>query len=1230
MTGKSLYTTVMRMRRFLIIEIVLFSVFAGAISSRASDELPEYFRSALSALQKNPSAADAEAHLIRVFTFWNEVGPEPVTAVLSRYATDKRASLNVRSRARFLSAIAQARLGNKNAAAAQIAKMGFIEDWVHIGPFSNVGGAGFDTEYPPEKEPVQDPDAAVLGKERSVYWRTVPKEAVHMGMVHLEALSVPADNTCGYAKTVFKSTRAGTALLQAGAGGVFKAFWNGEEALRDDVYRTAGPDRSAALVAVRKGDNTLLFKVCTEEIGNFGFYARLTDRRGRPIKGSFEKEKAVAVSASVSSTKAPKPLPGPIQILSDKKEKHPDDPKAQSAAARYLYFTQSGDLNTGEVRDMAKKACKLKDNAEDCLLWAVSALDRSEQQLALEKARQIAPKSEDVYTASAEWTMEGPEPARALPFIEQALEINPDSPRAAMLKAAVMGRRGFARTAYAQAEALVETHPSVPALIDFARYSAEAAGSMVGGERFMKKGAAFNFDEAYRHTELAEAALARGDLRGLEQHISDMLFAAPHDDDTYVKIAALREGAGQTAQAEAALRRRLVSAPENADAMTDLGMFLMREQRKDEAVDLLTRALDLRPQDAKTAEYLQYLGPVEPMESSFIIPDTVFLSPDFSSRGDNRKKLSDESEYLVDQTVVEMYGSGLASRFRQIVFRIGNRTDAKNWRVRDIQYLPNTQQLKILAAKVHRKNGDVDKIINRGTVSISEPWYRLYYDVAAEVLEFPSLEPGDTVEISYRIDDVTAANIFNDYFGDFAFIEETTPKRFWRYVVIAPKTRQLRFNQPTYPLKKTVEETKGTKTYFFEARDIPRLRREAGMPGTAEIAAYFHVSTYKSWKDLGQWYKGLIRHQTVSDSRIRAKVKELVRGKKTTLEKVRAIYDWVVSAVRYVGLEFGIHGYKPYRAPLVVSRGFGDCKDKASLLVTMLREANIKAEFVLIRTKDLGLLSTEPASLSVFNHAIAYVPSLDIYLDGTAENHGIFELPSLDQGAFALILKDTGATPVTTPVLPASKNHIALRAEIVLDTKGNGVMTADVSVQGKDAAALRRGLETRATRNDRFEASLAAVYPGTSLDKLDISSLSNPSEPVAYGFSASIPSLATLKGERLEMPADEGLGLVSTYAKLPIRQYDLTVGPPRIAERAVKVAPPPGYEPVDLPKSTNLSTPFGALSFQVTKQGDTVETSRRFEISADRVSPEDYPKFVDFVRKVDEALSSRLVFRRKK
>ena len=107
-------------------------------------------------------------------------------------------------------------------------------------------------------------------------------------------------------------------------------------------------------------------------------------------------------------------------------------------------------------------------------------------------------------------------------------------------------------------------------------------------------------------------------------------------------------------------------------------------------------------------------------------------------------------------------------------------------------------------------------------------------------------------------------------------------------------------------------------------------------------------------------------------------MEQVLKGvdRKDELAVVRAIYNFVVTNTRYVALEFGIHGYKPYRVDRVLARRFGDCKDKASLIHAMLKVAGVDSRLVLLRMRHLGAIGEEPASLAAFNHAIVYVPQV--------------------------------------------------------------------------------------------------------------------------------------------------------------------------------------------------------------------------------------------------------------
>src|SRR5690606_28919518 len=115
-------------------------------------------------------------------------------------------------------------------------------------------------------------------------------------------------------------------------------------------------------------------------------------------------------------------------------------------------------------------------------------------------------------------------------------------------------------------------------------------------------------------------------------------------------------------------------------------------------------------------------------------------------------------------------------------------------------------------------------------------------------------------------------------------------------------------------------------------------------------------------------------------------------------------------------------------------------------IVTMLRELGIPSTVVLVRTGLRGDFDDLPASLAPFDHAIAYVPSLDLYLDGTAENTGSTELPSMDRGAFALQINEGQAKLVRLPQAPASESVTARSVHVDLRPSGAAGIRVSTSV----------------------------------------------------------------------------------------------------------------------------------------------------------------------------------------
>jgi transglutaminase-like putative cysteine protease len=676
--------------------------------------------------------------------------------------------------------------------------------------------------------------------------------------------------------------------------------------------------------------------------------------------------------------------------------------------------------------------------------------------------------------------------------------------------------------------------------------------------------------------------------------------------------------------------------PDEPAAQVALGKLLHRTGKGDEALATLRTALALRPQDPELKRYLdrlaagehEDLGVPDELARRFAEDTLTLLPPAAKAPAD---AAGSGAVVLLDRRVVRVHRNGLSRTFAQRIVQVITERGAEDNKEFAVHYTPGREEVDIRQARVFRRNarGEITTLeaTDRSDEDLSEPWYGLYYDNRAEVVRFEGLRPGDTVEIQYLVDDVGSDNQMADYFGDLQFIGETIPKRRWDYTLIAPVSRPIHANGPRLPrLERQVTVEGSDRVYRFAAKDIAKIDAEPAMPGVGEISPYLHVSTYASWQDVGAWYWRLVEESLTADDEVRKIARGLVKRGMSDADRVRAVYDFVVTGTRYVGLEFGIHGYKPYKVTQVLARRFGDCKDKAALMVSLLREVGVPAEMVLVRTRRGGHLDTEPASLAVFDHAIVYIPKLDRYLDGTAEFAGPTELPAQDQGVVVLRVGPRGSVMTQTPVLPSSDNRVERRWQVALEASGDGRVEEDLIIRGQAAPNWREHYQTEGQRKERYGRVWSGRFPGAKLDNVAMPGIGDRGAPVTVRAEVTVPRLARASaGGALELPVTgRDADFVRTYARLSARRQELVLGYPWQHDEELSYRLPTGWRLAAStpPARRVVESPFGRFTIEVEIDGSVVRIRSSLNVTRARIPADEYARFRGFLLEVDAALGN--------
>jgi hypothetical protein len=315
----------------------------------------------------------------------------------------------------------------------------------------------------------------------------------------------------------------------------------------------------------------------------------------------------------------------------------------------------------------------------------------------------------------------------------------------------------------------------------------------------------------------------------------------------------------------------------------------------------------------------------------------------------------------------------------------------------------------------------------------------------------------------------------------------------------------------------------------------------------------------------------------------------------------------------------------------VLSRRFGDCKDKASLIHAMLKVAGVDSRLILLRMRHLGSIGEEPASLAAFNHAIAYIPKQDLYLDGTAEFHGSRELPTADRVANVLIIEPDGKSVfLTTPEAKAEDNLTTMELKVAVRTDGSAQLSGRSVIHGEDAPDYRQAYQAQNARKATLEKAWSRSFPGLAVQEFNVVELANLEKDVDFNYRMEAPRYAESSSTMLRFhPFGYGRTFTQSLAPLAERSFDVVLPAPWMHRFRFTYELPAGFQAAELFAPHLDQTPFGHLKMECKNAGEQLTCDGELAMSVARVSAKDYPQFRAFLGRVDQAFSRKISVVRK-
>jgi len=520
-----------------------------------------------------------------------------------------------------------------------------------------------------------------------------------------------------------------------------------------------------------------------------------------------------------------------------------------------------------------------------------------------------------------------------------------------------------------------------------------------------------------------------------------------------------------------------------------------------------------------------------------------------------------------------------------------------------------------------------------------------YSDTRRKTMYVSSSEPGSIV--AWETEQMDRPDVLQDLW-DF---QDVHPVRHARYTLDLPNGWKY---QTYWRNHAAVDPSSNGNRWTWQLDDVPAVRAEVAMPTWSSLAgkmsvAYFRQGEAPNWAAVGKWYAALASDRLGATPELKAKVLELAPKRPIDAAGIRALSHFVQQQVRYVAVEIGVGGYQPHVAGQVFGKRYGDCKDKVTLLMTMLREAGVESYYVLThsargtidqkfpspRNFDHVIIAIRPPSGMKFDRGYAQIdhPKLGrlVLFDPTSDFTGFGQLPSSLQGNQGLLVAEGGGEFIGLPLAPPEANSLYHSVRFELGANGGIAGGVNESRQGFFAEGPREELMamTPLERGRYMESHVRNMQAEMELKSADVFGVTEVDDDIMLRYRVTAARFGQVSGPVMLLRT----GVFPTMSSFTLedknRRQPLELTATSVVGDSVQFNLPDGYEVEELPPPLELKYPFGLYQRKVEMSKQTLTVSRTRTILQPVINVEQLDAARDFFRQIADDERSVIVLRKK-